>query len=164
MGIDVSAAKIRAGQLTQYRVWLEGARKKMYEYKNQINASWSGVEVSHIDTAIHQVISSLDQAIRELDSVSEDVVRVANVIRQEEIEAEKQRRIQEASGEVHRINEEIRELERQKQELERRLVDHADPQWQEELDRIAEQLQRAKREGSTWQSRLNLLRRQDGRS
>lgn len=164
MGIDVSAAKIRAGQLTQYKYWLENARAKMREYQTRINANWSGMEVSDIDTAIRQVISSLDHAIRELDQVSGDVVRVADAIRREEAEAERQQKMQEASGQIARIHKDIRKLDRQKQELERQMADSADPYLQEKLDEIREIRQRAKRESSTWQSRLDVLRRQGGRS
>lgn len=164
MGIDVSAAKIRAGQLTQYKYWLENARAKMREYQTQINANWSGVEVSDIDAAIRQVISSLDHAIGELDQISGDVVRVAETIQREEAEAERQQKMQEASGQIDRLHKEIDGLDRQKQELERQLADQADPFLQERLDEIRALRQRAKREKSTWQSRLDVLRRQGGRS
>lgn len=159
MGIDVSEAKIRAGQLTQYRVWLEGSRRKMNEYQSQINANWSGVEVTHINTAINQVIVSLDQVIRELDGVSADVVRTANVIREEEREAERQRKIQEASDQISRIRKEIRQLKQQKDEIENYLQNGADSRLQTELEQVIRRLQKAEREDGTWQGRLDSLRR-----
>ena len=54
MSIDVGAAKIRAGQLEQYSIWLKKAKAKMLEYKSQINDNWSGKEVTHINLAIDQ--------------------------------------------------------------------------------------------------------------
>lgn len=159
MGMDVGAAKLRAGQLTQYRVWLENAKKKMAEYESQINANWSGEEVPPINRAISQVRESLEQEIRELDSICEDVVRVANAIRAEEIEAERQKNIQEAAGQLNRINKEISELNRKKQEIEQLMQGGQNPQLQAEWEKILEQLKVAQRDGSNWQSRLNLLRR-----
>lgn len=159
MSMDVGAAKIRAGQLTQYRIWLEHAKKKMIEYRSQINTNWSGEEVSHINAAIDQVMASLEQAIRELDSIGSDVVRVANVIRAEEIEAERQQKIREASGELNRINEDLNRLNRQKQEVERMLQSGENPQLRAEWENVSRQIKEAERARSNCQSRLNLLRR-----
>lgn len=157
--MDVEAAKIRAGQLTQYSVWLEHAKKKMKEYRSQINANWSGEEVTHINSAIDQVIVSLEQMIQELDAIGSDVVRVANVIRTEEIEAERQQKIRETSGELNRINEELYRLKQQRQELERIMQGGGDSQIQVECEKVLKQIQEAERARSNCQSRLNLLRR-----
>ncbi len=84
MEMDVNVAKIRVGQLTQYKVWLENSRRKMCEYKSQVNNNWSGEEMIPVNLAMSQVISALDRVLSELDEVGNDIVRIANAIRTEE--------------------------------------------------------------------------------
>lgn len=159
MSIDVGAAKIRAGQLEQYSIWLKKAKAKMLEYKSQINDNWSGKEVTHINLAIDQVIHSLKRAICDLESVSSDVVRIANTIRAEEIEAERQQNIREATDRINRLNQEIEELSRQKQEIEKLLQSGVNPQLQAEWENIGERLKSVQRDVSNWKSRLSLMRK-----
>lgn len=161
MSIDVNEAKIRAGQLTQYKFWLENSRRKMLEYKNQINTSWSGVETAYINTAISRVIDSLEQTIREMDEISMEVVKAAREIRAEELESERQQKIQEASNRIKQIENEIRQLKLQKEELEELWQNSTDSQFTVETDWVIRQLRNAERDASVWKSRLNLLRRQE---
>ena len=106
MEMDVNVAKIRVGQLTQYKVWLENSRRKMCEYKSQVNNNWSGEEMIPVNLAMSQVISALDRVLSERDEVGNDIVRIANAIRTEELEAERQKKIQEETEENDRRNKE----------------------------------------------------------
>lgn len=159
MAIDVNVAKIRAGQLLQYKVWLENSRRKMCEYKSQVSNNWSGEEMVPVNLAMSQVISALDKVLSELDSAGDDIVRIANAIRTEEMEAERQRKIQEASGQINRFNKELEQLYRQRKEIERNLETGSNQQLEKELGLIVEKIKTAKKNSSNWQNHLNSLRR-----
>ena len=98
MEIDITAAHIHSGQLRQYVYWLESAKKKMVNYKLQLNNNWFAPEVEWINKSIDQVISSLDYCINDLKNISDDVVYAANEIRAEEIAVQRQQQMNEGKS------------------------------------------------------------------
>lgn len=88
MGIDVSAAYARAGELRVQAQYLRDAKSKMTTYKSIFGVSWQGDEVKYYKDAIYSVETRLLDAATTLDSLASNIQRTADQIRQEEIEYE----------------------------------------------------------------------------
>lgn len=105
MGIDVSAAYARAGELRQQASELRDVKKRIDAYKNMLNLSWQGTEMQYYITAINKVGGKITSTVNAMDSLAGSIVNTANQIRAEEL-AEEQRKYQEWLAEQQRIEEE----------------------------------------------------------
>lgn len=88
MGIDVSAAYARAGELRVQAQYLRDAKSSMTTYKSIFGVSWVGDEVKFYKDAVYSVETRLLDAATALDSLASTIQTTADQIRQEEIEYE----------------------------------------------------------------------------
>ena len=88
MGIDVSAAYARAGELRTQAQYLRNAKSNMDTYKSMVGMNWQGDEVHYYQGAIHSVENRLLGAASALDSLASMIQTTADQIRKEEIEYE----------------------------------------------------------------------------
>ena len=72
-------------QLRQQISELQRIQSSLFSYQHNINMHWRGVEMTPLNQAIDSHARRIVTQINELESISNDIMRVADMIRREEL-------------------------------------------------------------------------------
>jgi uncharacterized protein YukE len=84
MHIDLAVADTQARHARIQAEHLREARVALLSYQRNLQSHWKGEEMTHINSAVEELLRKLAAAAADLDSISSDIVKVAESVKRNE--------------------------------------------------------------------------------
>lgn len=141
MSVDINSAYSQANQLKNYVSQLNVVLTNLNNYKSSLDTNWQGNEVKHLDNSINIIKRRIQTLLANLNSTADNIIRAANQIRQEEIQAEQRRQAEIAR---RRAAEEARRREVEQQAAQQKAAAEAAAKEEKAMNDMMDKINKVK--------------------